>query len=118
MTSQPSIKFVNPQYLLWKYDYNSNKSKKGVRGAGRGGRCNQGLSADGCRLWSLMKSCSPAEPPNYLYRKPSQPMGLEEKKAAVTALPSQSAEASQPSRKNIKQQPFLSDLPGGRKFYR
>lgn len=74
------------------------------------------LSADGCRLWSLMKSCSPAEPPNYLYRKPSQPMGLEEKKAAVTALPSQSAEAPQPSLKNIEQQPFLSDLPGGRKI--
>lgn len=45
-------------------------------------------------------------------------MGLEEKKATVAALPSQSAEASQPSLKNIEQQPFLSDLPGGRKFYR
>lgn len=43
-------------------------------------------------------------------------MGLEEKKTTFTALPSQSAEASQFSLKNIEQQPFLSDLPGGRKI--
>lgn len=53
-------------------------------------------SADGCSLWSLMKSCSPAEAPNYLYIKPSQPMGLEEKRATLTALPTQSGDASCP----------------------
>lgn len=32
MTSQPSIKFVDTHYLLWKYDYNNNSGKGASEG--------------------------------------------------------------------------------------
>lgn len=46
-----------------------------------------------------MKCCSPAEPPNYLYIKHWQPMGMEEKTATLTALfpPNQSMPHFSPS---------------------
>lgn len=63
-----------------------------------------------------MKCCSPAEPPNYLYLKPSQPVGLE---TLPWLLFRPNQQMLSVNLQDNHQQPFLSDLPGEkREFHR